>query len=213
MERHGELDAVSRAAPARLNASVSLLIVTALLVTLPAPALGCDETQRLQIVKKLYEQKRWDQVAQQARGPESQPPDFDYYAGMALSHLQKWREAILAFSAGVRKAPKDTRFLTERAGAEYKLNQFAKAKKDLRKSLQLGLNDPYVPEFLGTIYLLEGNTEAALKYWNRLARPRLQAATTVPVPFTDQRLLERAVVFSPPAILERESLLKTEALL
>lgn len=213
MEARGELDVVGVAKATGLKPSGSALIVIALFLIAAVPVLGSDEAQRLQTVKSLYEQKRWDEAAREARGPESQSPDFDYYAGMALSHLQKWNEALAAFSAGARKAPNDARILTERAGPEYKLNQFARAKQDLLRSLRLGSADPYVPEFLGTIYLLEGNTEAALKYWNRLDRPRLAGAIVVPSPVTNKQLLERAFAFAPPATLERTALLETEALM
>ena len=52
--------------------------------------------------------------------------------------------------------------------------------RDLRGALRLAPDDSYIPEFLGTIYLLEGNLEAALKYWNRLEKPRLTAVEVAP---------------------------------
>ena len=176
-----------------------------------APA--ADEAERLQSVKKLYEQKEWEEVLRDAQGPAQQSPDFDYYAGMALSHLDRWAEARDAFSMGARKAPRDARFLTERAGAEYKLNNFAATKRDLRRSMRLDPSDSYVAEFLGTIYLLEGNLEAALKYWNLINKPTLAALEAVPAAKTRKLLLDRTVLFSPPAVLEADSFLHTNALL
>src|SRR5205814_4384628 len=67
--------------------------------------------------------------------------------------------------------------------------------------------------FLGTIYLLEGNLEAALKYWNRIDAPRVLAVEIVPAVKTRKGLLDHAVTFSPPGVLNRESYLKTNALL
>jgi hypothetical protein len=174
---------------------------------------AADETQRLQSVRKLYEQKKWEEVLREAEGRPEQPADLDYYAGMAFSRLERWPEAREAFSRGASKAPQDPRFLTERAGAEYKLNDFSAAKQDLLRALRLDPGDSYTRGFLGTIYLLEGNLEAALKYWNRLQRPTLASVEAVPLPKTKKRLLERAVAFSPPGTLEREAYLKTNALL
>ncbi len=174
---------------------------------------AADDAERLRSVKKLYEQKNWAEVARKAQGPAEQSPDFDYYAGMAFSHLDRWREARDAFSNGARKAPGDARFLTERAGAEYKLNDFSAAKRDLRRSMRLDPSGSYVAEFLGTIYLLEGNLEAALKYWNLVNKPRLAAVAAIPVPETRKRLLDRALQFSSPAVLDSDSFLKTDALL
>ncbi len=213
MEGHGELDAAGRAASTGVRASFRALLFALIVVGAAFPTVGTDDQQRLQTVKKLYQQKQWEEVVREARGPSSQSADFDYYAGMALAGLERWSEAQEAFSAGARKAPAEARFLTERAGAEYRLNQLAAAKHDLLRSWQLDPTDSYVPEFLGTIYLLQGNTEAALKYWNRLDRPKLSSVLIVPSSKTDKRLLLRAIVFAPPATLERSSLLKTESLL
>src|SRR5262249_24581381 len=156
---------------------------------------------------------KWEQAAREARGPAEQPAELDYYRGMSLARLERWAEARDAFSAGARKAPSDARFLTERAGAEYKLNDYGAAKKDLSTALRLNPEDTYIAEFLGTIYLLEGNLEAALKYWNKLGKPKLTGVVVSPPAKTDKLLLDRAVGFAPPQTLERDALLKTDALL
>jgi hypothetical protein len=189
-------------------------IVSVILLLLAASRIqAAEEAQRLRSIKAFYEQKNWQEVLREAEGPPEQPPDFDYYAGMAFSQLQKWKEARAAFSNAARKAPRDARFLTERAGAEYKLNDFSAAKRDLLISLHLNPSDLYVAEFLGTIYLLEGNIEAALKYWNLANMPRLAAVEAVPPPKTGEQLFHRAVLFSPPGVLEMDSYLKTNSLL
>jgi hypothetical protein len=175
--------------------------------------LASDDGQRLEHVKKLYSEQKWEEVAREAQGRAEQSAELDYYAGMALARLERWKDAVQAFSAGTRKAPTDARFLTERAGAEYKLDDFRAAKNDLRGALRLAPDDSYIPEFLGTIYLLEGNLEAALKYWNRLENPRLMAVEATPPAKTNKILLDRAVLFAPPQTLQRDALLKTDALL
>lgn len=174
---------------------------------------AADDGQRLEAVKKLYSEQKWEEAAREARGPADQNAELDYYGGMALARLERWSEAREAFSAGVRKAPSDARFLTERAGAEYKLDDYRGAKDDLKRALLLDPVDSYIPEFLGTIYLLEGNLEAALKYWNKLGKPKLAAVEMSPVPKTDKVLLERAVGFAPPQTLKRDAVLKSDALL
>src|SRR5260221_7869682 len=212
MERHGELDAAGRTSRSEVRLP-RILFALVLLPGLVCRIEGADEEQRLQSVRKLYEQKEWEKVLREARGPADQSADFDYYAGMALSRLERWTEAREAFSIGARKMPRDAKFLVERAGAEYKLGTFGAAKRDLRRSLRLSPDDPYAVEFLGTIYLLEGNLEASLKYWNRVGKPRLDAVEVQPAAKTDSQLLDRAVTFAPPGVLEPESLLKTKALL
>ncbi len=212
MAWHGQLDASRRAQPLGVKVRNPVFQIV-LLLGVAFGVSAADDAPRLQSVKKLYEQKKWEEVLRDAQGPPQQSPDFDYYAGMALSHLDRWREARDAFSNGVRKAPRDSRFLTERAGVEYKLGDFSAAKHDLRRSMRLDPSDPYVAEFLGTIYLLEGNLEAALKYWNLVNKPRLAAVEAIPAPKTRKLLLDRAVLFSAPAVLDADSLLKTNALL
>src|SRR5260221_11391317 len=165
MERHGELDAAGRTSPSGVRLP-RILFALILLPGLVCRIEGADEEQRLQSVRKLYEQKEWEKVLREARGPAEQSADFDYYAGMAWSRLQRWAEAREAFSIGARKMPRDARVLVERAGAEYKLGTFGTAKRDLRRSLQLNPDDPYTAEFLGTIYQLEGNVDAPRKYFN-----------------------------------------------
>jgi hypothetical protein len=172
-----------------------------------------DDGQRLKQVKKLYSEQKWEEAAHEAQGPAEQSAELDYYAGMALARLERWKEAQQAFSAGARKAQTDARFLTERAGAEYRLNDFRAARKDLRGALRLAPDDSYIPEFLGTICLLEGNLEAALKYWNRLEKPRLTVVEVSPPARTEKILLDHAVLFAPPQTMQRDGLLKTDALL
>lgn len=199
---------------ARFEVKVPRLFFLALfLICFPRGLEACDDAQRLQSVRDLFEQRKWEEALRLAQGPPDQSADFDYYAGMALSRLERWKEARDAFSACVRKSPRDARFLTERAGAEYELNNFAAAKCDLRQSLRLDSGDAYVRQFLGTIYLLEGNVEAALKYWNTLDKPRLSEVEIAPIPKIQKQLLDRAVTFSPPGVLALESFLKTNALL
>ena len=187
------------------------VLLLAALLGVPCRLTASDEPDRLARVKQLYADGKWEETLNAARGQPDQPAEFDYYRGMALAKLARWAEAREAFSDGLKKAPGDPRFLTERAGAEYKLANYRTAKADLRKALGLD-PDPYLPEFLGTIYLLEGNLEAALKYWNRADRPRLAAVEAVPAPKTKKDLVDRAVSYAPPSVLGLDAYLETAAL-
>jgi hypothetical protein len=195
---------------------VKVLRIVPVAVLLLAAAHGvksADEAQRLELTEKFYSQQKWEEALLEAQGPPDQSAEFDYFSGMALARLGRWAEARSAFSNGAGKAPSDARFLTERAGTEYKLNDFRAAKTDLRRALRLDPNDSYVPGFLGIIYLLEGNAEAALKFWNVVNKPQLAEVEAVPKPKAKEQLLDRAIPFSPPGVLERESFLKANALL
>jgi len=160
-----------------------------------------DSTQ-LQIVQKLYTDEKWEAVVELTRQQSIQSPEFCYMHGMALMRLSRWREAREAFTAGIRQAPNDTRFFVERAGAEYRLQDFSAAKSDLRAALKLEPKDEYALTFLGTIFLLEGNMEATLKYWNGAGKPRLAHVTVVPKPAVNEGLIARAITFNAPQTLD-----------
>jgi tetratricopeptide (TPR) repeat protein len=186
-----------------------------LLFALNAAGLDAQQTPQaddsVAAAQKLYSEKKWEETAQAASGSTSQSAELDYLRGMALGHLERWPEARDAFSSGLRKTPKDSRFFLERAGAEYRLKDFSSAKKDLLDALRLNPKDEYAEEFLGTIYLLEGNLEAALKYWNGIEKPRLARVAVDPVPHLQTKLMSQAVAFHTPQVLSESAWLTTDA--
>ena len=91
-----------------------------------------------------------------------------------------------------RAAPRDKRFPVELAGVEFKQKKYAAAKHDLRRALQLDAKDEYANEFLATIYFLEGNLEAALKYWNRIGKPQIEEVRSEPALRVRPALLDHA---------------------
>ncbi len=117
----------------------------------------------------------------------------------------------MAFEAGSRKAPKDPRFLVELAGISYKQKDFLTAKKRLRGALELDPKDSYSREFLATVYFLEGNLEAALKYWNPEEKPRLRGVAFAPALQLKESLRNRAVALNAPQVLTTDALLSIEA--
>jgi len=146
---------------------VTFFLAAVLVLRFPAFAQNPASDQvRLPAVQSAFDAGQWEEAAKLARGPADQSPDFDFLAGLALARLEKWDEAKLAFDAGLRKSPGDSRFLVELAGVAYKQKDFRAAKNHLHAALKRNPRDSYSNEFLATIYFLEGNLEAALKYWN-----------------------------------------------
>lgn len=180
----------------------------------PAALLPQDHTteqSRLAAAQSAFDAGHWDEAAQLSRGPADQSSELDFLQGLALSRLQKWDEAKLAFEIGARKSPHDPRFPVELAGVAYKQKDFRAAKNHLRVALALNPNDAYTREFLATIYFLEGNWEAALKYWNPQEKPRLRSVTFAPALELNESLRNRALAFNAPQILTPEALLTTES--
>ena len=166
----------------------------------------------LPTVKRLYAEKRWDEIVRLApvSSPE-QPAELDYYRGMALARLERWKEAKEAFESGRQKQPQDKRFPTELAGVAFKQQNFTEATAELRRALRLDSGDRYAVDFLATVYLLEGNVEAALDRWNRIEKPQIENVTIDPRPRVDPILLDRAFTFSPASVLNLADLRTTEA--
>src|SRR4029077_14735044 len=139
--------------------------------------------------QKAFDSGQWEEAARLSQGPESQSADLDFLRGLALARQQRWNESRKAFAAGHLKKPGEPRFLVELAGVDYKQNNFSAAKRNLRAALRLGSRDTYTLDFLGTIYFLQGNLEAALKYWNAIAKPRLRNVGVQPAPRLEAKLL------------------------
>src|SRR5207244_4034068 len=71
--------------------------------------------------------------------------------------------------------------------------------------------DAYSREFLATIYFLDGNLEAALKYWNPEDKPRLGSVAFAPSLQLKESLRSRALAFNAPQILTGDALLATQS--
>jgi tetratricopeptide (TPR) repeat protein len=207
MESHSQLDSAGGAAGSRL---------TLLLVMLWLPSSGFSQAapstrDRISHIKQLYDAGRWSEVVQAAPETAGDSADMEFYRGLALSQLQRWGEARAAFHAGLARDPRDTRFLAELAGIAYRQKQFSTAKRELRRALAINSLDDYTNNFLASIYFLDGNLEAALKYWNRTGRPQLTDLTFDPPPKLNRLLLDRAFAFSPRTEWRRDLYLATQA--
>jgi len=190
------------------------LIFLFLLLGLGSPASAQQtpsDTSRLAAAQKAFDSERWEETAKLSQGPESQSAELDFLRGLALARQQQWDESRRAFVAGRLKNPSDPRFLVELAGVDYKQKDFSAAEQNLRAALRLGSQDTYTLDFLGTIYFLQGNLEAALKYWNAINKPRLRNVAVQPPPRLEETLLGHAIAFNAPQFLSGDALLATRA--
>jgi len=130
---------------------------------------------------------------------------------MAFAHLQRWDEARAALVAGRRACPQQKRFPIELAGVAFQQKRYPEAARWIEKALRLDPHDAYANDFAGTVFLLIGNLDAALKYWNRIQKPQTNALKIDPQIHMRRLLLERSFVFSPQAEMLRGAFEASEA--
>ncbi|HMH06723.1 MAG TPA: tetratricopeptide repeat protein, partial [Terriglobales bacterium] len=160
--------------------------------------------------QQLFVEQRWQEIVSLGATAHRPSADFDFYYGTALAQLGRLGDAQQALSSGARLQPHDKRFPLELAGVAFKQKRYPEAARRLRQALRLDPRDSYGNDFLGTVYFLQGNIEAALKYWNRVDKPQIAELGTAPVPHVDAALLDRAFVFAPASALHLQDLLTTE---
>jgi len=190
------------------------LIPLFILLVLPSAGIAqqpSPDDARLATAQKAFDSGDWEEAANLSQGPEDQPAELDFLRGLALARRQQWNESRQAFATGHLKSPGDPRFLVELAGIDYKQNDLSAAKRNLHAALRLGSRDSYTFDFLGSIYFLQGNIDAALKYWNAIEKPRLRKVSVQPLPRLDETLLHRAFTFNTPQVLSGDALLSTHA--
>lgn len=210
------------AVPLRLSYRVSQVPVLVLLciflfseITSAQCSSDLDEATRIQTaddsrVRSAFELHNWPEVVQMA-SPLARTADLNFDYGLALAHLERWQDARAALMVGWRQCPKQKRFAVELAGVAFQQKQYQEAALWLKSALQLDPEDEYANNFAGTNYFLMGNVDAALKYWNRVQRPKIAALHFDPHLRVQRLLLERSFAFSPAAVLKQPDFEATAA--
>lgn len=182
--------------------ALALLLVRALAAAAP---------DSIVTAQQLYSDQRWSDVVALWRTVADAPSEFDFYAGMSLARLDRLDEARNALEAGQKKSPRDKRFPVELAGLAFRRKDFPSSKTNLSRALRLDPDDRYANDLLASIYFLEQNLDAALIYWNRIDKPRLEQIRMEPEPQVDVELLDRAFGVAPASTLELRDLRATKA--
>ena len=101
--------------------------------------------------------------------------------------------------------------LVELASKSYRDGDREQAKGYLNQLLKSNPKDRYANHFLGALYAMDGNLEAALKYWNRIGEPRIEQIKMEPLPPVDAVLMDRAFAIAPASPLLRADYLETQS--
>ncbi|MGA7339090.1 MAG: tetratricopeptide repeat protein [Terracidiphilus sp.] len=155
----------------------------------------------MQQLQNLAAAQRWSDIVASLSPVPVRSAEMDFYQGIALAQLGRLTEAQTALETGRRLAPADPRFSVELAGIAFRQKDYPLAVRRMRRALRLNPGDSYANDFLGTVYFLEGNLEAALKYWNRVGKPYVANTREDPKPRISAALLDQAFAFSPASTL------------
>jgi tetratricopeptide (TPR) repeat protein len=208
MERGRKMDAARTASnPTSL---ISIVVLAFLLFCANFAAAQTSNEFVVSHVAQLSNQQRWQEIVTLVEAVPHPSAELKFYYGTALAQLGRWDDAQRAFAAGARLQPRDKRFPLEQAGVAFKKKQYPLAVHFLRRALRLDPSDSYGNDFLGTLYFILGNIEAALKYWNRADKPQIAEVRSQPVPQVKAALLDRALAFAPASVLRLPDWLTTD---
>jgi tetratricopeptide (TPR) repeat protein len=161
--------------------------------------------------KSLYRSGHFNEVIALAQRATSPTADETYYAALSLAKLNRLADAAGELRKGRKSFPRDPRFPTELAGLAYRDKHYSDAKRDLHAALRLDPADKYGNDFLASLYLLDANLPAALKYWNRAGKPLIAKLQFSPAPSLTPELRERVFDISEGQILTLPRLTETSA--
>ena len=169
----------------------------------------CSPGQEPAEVQQLFQQKNWAEVVRIAGAMQARSADVQFDYGMALAHLGRLAEARAALLVGERICPGQKRFAIELGGVAFEQKKYAEAAHWLRRGVRIDPGDAYANNFLGTVYFLAGNLDAAVKYWNRVEKPAIAGIDFDPHLRVRRLLLDRAFAFSPALVLREPQLTTT----
>jgi tetratricopeptide (TPR) repeat protein len=201
------LDVASRTATTKQYAFISLILLLALSC---APPFSYGQTDTESQLQRLADQARWAEIVHQVESTPGRNPDVDYYYGIALAQLGRLDDARRALLSGHRLKPGDKRFLIEVGGVAFKQKRYSEAASWVRRALLVDPHDSYANDFLATIYFVQGNLEAALRYWNRIEKPQIENVSTPGQLKIHSALLDRAFLFSPASPLHLQDLVTSD---
>lgn len=208
MERYWQLDLAGH--PALLIRSLALfLILVGAPLRSPCQACLIDAGRQpspaandfINKIRRLFEQSRWQEIIDSIAPLSAPNADLRYYYGSALAQLGRRDEARNALVNGHRLAPRDKRFPVELAGVAFRQKRYSEAATWLHRARRLDPKDDYVNDFLGSVYFLQGNLEAALEFWNRIDKPRIESVRPEHPLQIRPALLDHALTFAPASPL------------
>ncbi len=190
---------------------IRTVMLWVLVLGLPS-ALAQDRQQEdLASLYGLRDQGAWQQLLDATSSLPHPDSEHRFLHGLALAQLGRLPEAEAELTKAAEQAgAKAAEILVELAGVQFKEQKWDESTKNLHRAISLGETDPYVFDFLGSLYYLDGNIEAAVKYWNRAGKPNIQELKVEPDGTLNPILLDRVLAVSPSSALDLRSLRLTD---
>lgn len=212
MESHPQLDFAGCPAARTLTRVTAYVLSCLFLLASPLHLLASTRPgDHKDEIKQMFDQQRWPEVVEAISSVSARDADLDYYLGVALAQLGRFVQARRALLDGHRLRPHDKRFPTELAGIAFKQKQYNEATRWMHIALRLDPTDDYSNDFLGTVYFLQGNLDAALKYWNRANKPQIRDVNENPQLTINPAILDHAFAFAPESVLRLRDLHTSES--
>jgi hypothetical protein len=139
-------------------------------------------------------------------GQSQTTADRIHAEALSLARSGQFEEARKVLLRGQAVYPSDKRFPIDLAGVAYRLGQRGRAKDHIQRALRIDRNDSYSNDLLASLYMLEGNLDAAVKYWNRASKPALRRVRIPNDPGVDPGLLRKALPNAESAFLTASAL-------
>jgi hypothetical protein len=98
----------------------------------------------------------------------------------------------------------------EKASSAFRREDYRDSKRYAKSAEKADPLNGTTNQLLATLYLLDDNVEAALKYWNRTGQPAIRNVEVDPPVKLDPVILDRAFAFSSGSTLTRDDLLLTQ---
>jgi hypothetical protein len=134
------------------------------------------------------------------------PADAIHAEALALAREGNFEQARQVLLRGQDAYPGDKRFPMDLAGVSYRLGNRIEARDHIRKALQIDRSDAYSNDLLATLYALDGNLNAAVKYWNRISKPVVRRVRIPDDPGVDPGLLRKVLPDAGAAFLTADAL-------
>jgi tetratricopeptide (TPR) repeat protein len=137
--------------------------------------------------------------------------DAFLYLGIAYGNMKEYQKAEESLKQGADRYPDDARFHTELAGVYFAINDADRARAELRRALSIDSSDRYASDMLASLDMSRGDTEAALKSWNKTQQPVIDDILHNYYLNFGSSVVREAVAFRPASVLKYNDWKTTEA--